>query len=211
MRIGQIIVTEGERDSLISQMIAHHTGSWATHTFLVSVDGWGIEARFPFVRLMDVEARLDQLRCEDRAYVVLDIPELTEAERAGISLRAWEFLGRWYDIGQALLFILTGQFWKDGDGTLTCSRLITASYFDGASYDLFSKDILDEKYPATHPRVRGLQRGYATPADLLTSRLEVVDFHPSSRIQSVADLIPTALRSPAMIDSPVYALTEPGA
>lgn len=185
LRLAQVVVTEGTRGSLLSEGIAYCTGSWATHAF---ISGWGVsavEAWFPKVRRINVVERLAQLHEQGRAYAILDLPSLTIKQRMDAVARAESYVGRYYDIGQAALFALTGKFWHDGPGTLVCSRLITAAYYAGAKEDLFDDATLAAKYSVTFPRLGNLQHGYAVPADLFNSRLEVVDFVPSSHIQSI--------------------------
>ena len=185
LRLAQVVVTEGQRDSLISKGIARFTGSWATHVFISGWGSGGVEAWLPKVKPLDVAERLEELRSQDRAYVVLDLPSLTIKQRMAIVAKAESYIGRYYDVGQILLFALTGKFWSDGPGTLVCSRLITAAYFSGAEENLFDDLTLGTKYPLTFPRIGNLRRGYAVPSDLLNSRLEVVQFVPSSHIKSI--------------------------
>jgi hypothetical protein len=185
LKPAQVVVTEGGRRSFVSRGIHRFTGSWATHAFVATFKGDGVEAWFPRVRRLNGEARLAQLEFQDRAYAVLDVPKLTLQQRWRIAAKAESYIGRFYDVGQLLLWGLTGQFWNDGDGTLICSRLVTASYWKGGNVHLFDDALLADKYPTPHPRRANVSRGYATPLDLLISRLEVVKFHPSSRIQTL--------------------------
>jgi uncharacterized protein YycO len=185
-KAAQVVVTEGSHKSLISLAIRWATGSWWTHAFLVVGLEQGIEAKLPRVAPVDVQERLAELRREDRAYAILDLPSLSSPQRLAIVQQANSYIGRFYDLGQDILFALTGQFWNDGTGTLVCSRLITAAYADGAHQDLFDEATLAQQFVPTHSRLDNLRSGFAIPSDLLQSRLEVVEFVPSSRIRSLA-------------------------
>lgn len=186
LRPAQIIVTEGYRYKPLSMGIAHFTGSWATHAFIATVGGEAVEAKLPRVRTFRVEDRIRQLHRENRAYAVLDIPSLPTVQRLLIAQKATSYVGRFYDVGQLALFAVTGKFWGDGAGTVVCSRLITASFRAGANTDLFPAEVL-ATYPPKHRRLDNLRDGYATPVDLLRSRLEVVDFVPSTRIKTIEE------------------------
>lgn len=189
LRMGQVVVTEGNRQSRLSRAIAWATHSWATHAFISLGGNVGVEAVFPRVRRIDADARLAHLRSSDRSYVVLDLPAMTLSQRFQVGLTANELVGRFYDVGQMLLYGLTRRFWNDGFGTVVCSRAITASYLSGARLDLFPEEVLAAKYPANSPHLDNLRAGYALPVDLLKCRLEVVEFQPSSRIHSLNDFL----------------------
>lgn len=190
LAVGQVVVTEGERDSCVSKAIAAFSHSWATHCFLLTGLGTAVEAKFPRVVQLDPVVRLSALRDADRAYVVLDYPGVTAPDRLRIAQRADSYVGRWYDVGQLLLFALTHRFWGDGTGTLDCARLVTGAYDEGAHIDLFPKDFLDAHKAQLGHRIGNLAHGFPLPFELLTSKLEVVEFHPSSRIRAVADFLP---------------------
>lgn len=77
---------------------------------------------------------------------------------------------------------------------MVCSRLITASFYRGTGVDLFDDAIPEAHYPPDHPRLANLRDGYATPADLLRSRLQVV------RTWKPGDPVPS--RNGAVTDTP---------
>lgn len=192
---GDIILTEGVRTSWISRTIAAVTDSWATHVHLVVDDARNaVDARFPRVRRLNALQHLKTLRAQDRAALVLRYPgNLRPEELAALTTVAEDFVGRWYDVGQVLLFLLTKRFWNDGTGTLACSRLITAAYHH-AGLQLFPPALLNRHFSA-HPRRDEIARGWVTPADLLGAGLVVTEFHPSSRIPSAWDFLPGYLRT----------------
>jgi len=183
LRAGQVVVEECNRANPFSRSIAKATRSQVTHTFIVGARGEIIEAAFPRVRRVAADAKVADLRRQQRAFAVLDVPDLNVFERLRVALKAETYVGRYYDVGQLLLYWATGQFWQDGAGTLVCSRLITASYYAGLGLDLFPQRILDAHYghlKAGDPRLADLKAGYVTPVDLLWSRLELVEFVPSA-------------------------------
>jgi hypothetical protein len=185
LKMGQVVVTEVNRHNVLSRAISHCTRSVVTHAFLSTGGDYAIEAAFPKVRVISVEERLAHLRANDQAYAVLDLPGITVGKRYLVGTKAHEYVGHNYDVGQALLYAFTNKFWNDGTGTLLCSRLVTASYLSGAKIDLFPEELLAQKYDDSNPRLDNLRAGYAVPADLLHSKLEVVDFVPSSHSQSL--------------------------
>jgi hypothetical protein len=130
--------------------------------------------------------RLEELRREKRAYVVLDLPTLTLADRCKLALHARSYVGRFYDVGQALLYTVNRRFESDGTGTMVCSRLVTAAYYSGLGLDLFP---VEKRAEAPRTRRANLAKGYATPADLLRSNLEVVRFVASPTATSPEDLL----------------------
>jgi len=104
LKLGTVLVTEGKRSSLISQGIAKATGSWATHVVLRGFGRQAIEATTPRVRAFSLDERIATLRAEDRAIVVLDIPEMSLATRFRIVEHAHRSIGKFYDLGQIALF-----------------------------------------------------------------------------------------------------------
>lgn len=189
MEYGQVVVTEGDRDDVVSQTIASATGDWATHTFMVSGLDELVEAWFPRVRTMSLLQRVEELERNDRAYAVLDYHALQPLHRRLLVARARSFRGRLYDWPQALVYSLFRDFWRDGPKRLVCSRLITAAYQQALGVELFPEHVLRAQYPSDFRRQASLRKGYALPSDLLRSRLTVMEFRPSARIQRVEDLV----------------------
>lgn len=187
-RRGQVIVTACNRDSVFSRAIAASSGSPVTHGWIVTGPNRAVEATFPRIRAFDIDAKLRELAKHDQAYVVLDM-RLGVKTRLDIATKAETYIGRWYDVGQILLYALTHKFWNDGSGTMVCSRLITAAYREAAGISLFTEEILDGIEEGV--RKDNLRNGYATPADLLRSRLRIVAFNPSSRFPTLDALLST--------------------
>lgn len=187
MKYGQVIITEGNRHSIISWIVRLCTGSWATHCILVTGPDEGVEAWFPKVRRISLSERLVELEDQDRAYVVLDLPSLGPTHREQIAAKAQEFVGHFYDVGQALLFAIFRKFINDGSGTLHCARVITAAYKQGAGISLFTEKIIRNQFGENSDRRQNLLRGFATPAELLKSRLSIVSFAKSSHVTSPKD------------------------
>lgn len=153
-----------------------------------------MEAWVPRIRHHSLRARVEELHRERRSYAVLEYPGLDERSRRAVAAKARSYVGRRYDLLQAALYWLRGQFWRDGEGRMVCSRLITASFFSGIGVDLFDDSFLETHYLRDHPRLPNLRNGYTTPADLLRSRLEGV------RTWRPGDVVPS--RNGAVVDIP---------
>lgn len=189
-RTAQVILTECNWLNPLSRLISASEGSPITHSFIVTGQNLAVEASWPRVHKFSLSDHLSHMTEHDQAYVVLDIPELTDDDRRKVAAKAESYIGRWYDIGQALLYALTHKFWNDGTGTLLCSRLVTAAFYSGLDLSLFPEVVLTAQF-ADSPKLDNLRSGYATPADLLRSKLTVVGFSPSSRFHSVEELTAT--------------------
>ena len=187
MQIASVVVTEGR--GWLARQIQRSTRSLFTHAFLVTGEDELVEAWVPRIRHHSLSARLGELHQEQRAYGVLEYPGLDELSRRAVAAKAQSYVGRRYDLLQAALYWLRGQFWRDGEGRMVCSRLITASFFRGIGVDLFDDAFLNAHYPPDHPRLVNLRNGYATPADLLRSRLQVM------RIWRPGHVIPSRKRT----------------
>jgi len=199
--IGQVFITEGDRSSFISRAVAWATGSWATHAFIVTDLDTLTEADFPLVRNASLKERLNKLERSDRAWVALDLPGINISRRCRVARKAQSYVGRFYDVGQLFVYAINklynmvfrghreGSFWRDGVGTLVCSRLVTAAYYSGIGVNLFPDDLLAQHYPNGHSRLDNMRNGYVVPVDFLKSALTVVDFQPSSRIKTVEDFL----------------------
>jgi uncharacterized protein YycO len=176
VRPGQIILTEGGRTDFVSSAIRWATGSRLTHCFIVTGRDEMVEAYVPRVRKYSLEARLRELEQENRAYYLLDLPGITLQQRCRLVERARHYVGRFYDVGQALFFGLARRFTgHDGAGTLICSRLITAVFKEALDVDLFTTAMIE---PSDTRRAQ-LAAGECTPNDLLRSKLRVLRFIPS--------------------------------
>jgi hypothetical protein len=162
---GQVVVTEGSRTDSVSKMVAWATGSWLTHCFMVTGPNELVEAYVPRVRTSSLSDRLKELIEEDRAFYVLDLPGLTLSDRCKLARTAHGYVGRMYDVGQAILSGLAKKFVDDGKATIICSKATTGIFKDALSVSLFEGS-----------------NSACTPADLLKSRLTLVKFKPSSRI-----------------------------
>ncbi len=174
LRLAQVVVTEGDWSSWISRAIRRATGFEWTHAFIVTGPDELSEAWFPRVRTHSLARRMDELAAKGRQHVVLELPEITDTERALVADKARSYVGRYYDVGQILLYYTLKRFWKDGDGTLICSRLVTAAHFSGLGPtrgNLFPPELIAALPPEFDGRQDNLKVGYATPADLLYSTL----------------------------------------
>lgn len=176
--LGTVIVCEGGQDDFISKLVRWATGSRLTHCFVVTGADEMIEAHIPRVRKQPLLARLTELRKENRAYYLMDYPGLVDKDRDLLVQRAHAYVGRWYDMGQVLLYGIARRFRKDGAGTLTCSRLVTALFKEALGIQLFDVAKLDPSIT----NLSDLAKGECTPDDLLKSKLVVTGLIPSTRI-----------------------------
>lgn len=183
-KLGQVVVTEGERDSIISRLIRWATGSWWTHCFVVSGPDEITEAWFPKVRQSKLSDRLRKLQKEGRAYAVLDLPGVTARQRCQIARTARSFLGRFYDVGQVLCFAIFRRFvLRDGVGTIMCSRLVTGAYASIEEH-LFDVETIHKQFGAGYSRTENLLEDECVPADLLRSRLRIAWWRRSQTIRN---------------------------
>jgi hypothetical protein len=158
--------------------------AWYTHAFSITGDNTAVEAAPPKVRQFDWRQRLETFAKEDRAYVVLELPDLDDTARYRLTEAANASKGKFYDLGQLAIFMTLGRFHKDGVGTQVCSRVITAQHERALGKCLFSLPNV-----VNHPRMDDLLRGYATPSDLFFSDLAIVHFQPSTRFSTPPYLI----------------------
>lgn len=178
LRLGMVIVCEGGQDDLIAKLVRWATGSRLTHCFVVTGADEMVEAHIPRVRAQPLVARLAELLKENRAYYLMDYPGLTERDRCLLTQRAHAYVGRWYDMGQVLLYGIARRFRKDGAGTLTCSRLVTALFKEALGIQLFDVAKLDPSIT----NLSDLAKGECTPDDLLKSKLVITGLIASTRI-----------------------------
>lgn len=172
MLAGQVIITEGNWKSPTSRGIRWFTKSKWTHAFMVVSKSEAVEASFPRVRKFDLNERIAELEAEKRDYMILEYPGLTIQQRWRIAATSRSWVGRWYDIGQILIFVALGKFHKDGVGTVVCSRLITGA-FEVNNKPLFTETEWNN-LPDDYIRKDNLKKQMAVPADLVHSKLAVV-------------------------------------
>lgn len=188
MRLGQVVLTEGNRNNWGSKLIEWATDSWATHSFIVTGEDQLVESVIPRVRTSSLSKRMRKLYDEDRAYAILDLQVMEENHRKRVAKKALSYVGRFYDWPQAVAYGVTGDFWNDGPLRLVCSRLITAAYFS-IGVNLFTERVLDVQYPENYKRLGSLRSGYIIPPDLLRCSLTIESFVPSSRVHSPRELL----------------------
>jgi hypothetical protein len=176
---GMVIICEGGQKDFVAKLVRWATGSRLTHCFVVTGADEIVEANIPRVRRAALFPRLAELLKDDRAYYVTDYPGLTPKDRCQVVQRAHAYVGRWYDLGQAILYGLVRRFIRDGAGTLTCSRLVTAVFKEALGIELFDLS----KQDPTSTKLADLAKGECTPDDLLKSKLVVRQLIPSTRIQ----------------------------
>lgn len=165
LKPGQVVITQGKPNSIISQLIRFFTGSWWTHGFVVLNETEGIEAKIPRVTRLNIEERLRKLDDQGRDYVVLDLPGITDEERLLVAQAAAEFEGRLYDIWNILYYALF-KVWVEGGKRLVCSRLMAAAFYDGIANRIFWG--AENKLPPTELyRLDNLYDGYCTPDEVL--------------------------------------------
>jgi uncharacterized protein YycO len=179
-KIGQVVLTEGVQGAVLSTSISYFTNSLWTHAFLVTGANEAVEAWLPRIRKVDLRERMDRLYNQGRAYAILDLPLLPRAARETIAEKANTYVGKLYDVRQTLTYALFGEFRGGSDNQLLCSRIITAAFYS-CGENLFDEATLCRKLPPAQ-RLPNLRQGYATPVDLLFSRLSIVRFQPSIRL-----------------------------
>ncbi len=179
-KLGQIILTEGAPDSLVSKGITFFTKSLWTHAFIVTGPDEAVEARFPRIRTIKLSTRMAALQAAGRAYIVLDLPGLSKGTRVAMAEKARSYVGRFYDVSQIFSYAAFGEFRGESQRTVMCSRMITAA-FHAVGEELYDTATLIKKSAPRH-RIPNLRAGYATPVDLLFSRLVIVRYHPSVRM-----------------------------
>jgi hypothetical protein len=169
LKPGMIVAFGVDSQSFVSRTIARVTGSPWTHAFLVISDTHAVEAYFPQgVRIVDAPTRIAEARAEGRRVQVLDVPGLTGPERDLLAQEALRFVGRRYDVLQALYYLVFRKFLDDGPLRVDCIRLITAVYDFALGVRLFT--LLDvARHPGSDTRAWQLLDGWATPGDLVTS------------------------------------------
>lgn len=167
LKPGMIVVEESLNATLFGKLIRWATKSNWTHCFIVTGPDEGIEAVIPKTRTLSLSTRFHELRARGATWWVLDHPEFTDAERAGIVTAAQSYLGRRYDYLQCVLYGLFGRFIEDGERRMVCSRTCTASHLDGAQRAMFDpKTLIAKGVKAGSKRFNNLLLGWATPKDI---------------------------------------------
>lgn len=173
LKKGMVVLTTGNRHSLVSRLVAWSTGSWWTHAFLVTSEHLAVEAHNPRVRSMNIAERLQVLADNDQKYAVLDLPGITDEQRTLVAEKAVEYVGRSYGNIRSIVFGIARVFWPIKHRELICSDLITRAFEEGLGIRLFDleKNILTKQYYRSH----NLEAGMATPAEILQfSKLEIL-------------------------------------
>jgi hypothetical protein len=170
---GMVIVTQGDPKSWVSRAIRFATGSWWTHGFVVLTPTEGLEAKIPRVATLNIQERIAELEAGDRDYIVMDLPGITDAERQQVVTAAMSFNHRMYDIWNCVYYTVF-KVWAEGGRRLICSRLMSASFFDGLALNVF-EHVHDKLPDALQYRESNLIDGYCSPDEFFRySDLEVV-------------------------------------
>jgi hypothetical protein len=168
-----VVVTQGDPNSVVSRAIRLVTGSWWTHGFVVISATEAIEAKFPRVVVLNIQERLAELDRENRDYQVMDLPDITDEDRAKVAKAAMDFNHRMYDIWNCVYYMVF-KVWVEGGKRLVCSRLMTAAFYDGLFHKVF-RHVYRKLPNGLKHRARNLEDGYCTPDEFLRySDLEVI-------------------------------------
>lgn len=173
MKPGSVVITEANWKSWISRGIAKATKSKWTHCFIVTGPDEAVEGTFPRAKKFKLSARLAELKAQKRDYVVFDHPDNTLQRRWRLTATARSWVGKWYDVGQILIYLFTGRFHKDGIGTVVCSRMVTGVYAS-IGVKLFDEEAL-KNLPEDYLRKNNLRDQMAVPDDFFRSKLVVVE------------------------------------
>jgi hypothetical protein len=164
LKKGMVIVTQGNPYRIFSNLIKYCTGSWWTHCFLVISETESLEAWVPRARVITTEERLNQLKKEDRDFVIMDLPDISDEERELVVTESKSFIGVWYNIWNAIFFFFF-RTWAEKGNRVFCSQLIAKAYKNAIDKNIFSN--LDENLPmALEDRYSNLHDGYCTPVEL---------------------------------------------
>lgn len=172
---GDIVVTAVYPKSWMSRAVAWFSGSKWTHLFIVKDQETLLESGFPSGAKGDsLPLRFASLEENGQAYVVLRVVGLTAEQLARTIEIADSWLGRKYDILQAILFGLFRIFIDDGPKRIICSRYVAGAFADGGR-NLFPLDVLLKRAGAQHPRFYQIAKGWTIPKDF-------IDFADVSRV-----------------------------
>jgi len=175
LKPGMVVITSGNRHSLVSKAIAWATGSWWTHAFIVTGLNSAVEAFNPEVREIVVSERLKELEKNGQNYVVLDLPDISDVDREKVAASAKAFVGRSYNNLQTALFGLFRVFWNFKASEPFCSTLVTKVFLSALNLHIFADQPDNELLARFYYRWHNLQEGLVTPAELLQfSALQVV-------------------------------------
>lgn len=163
--IGAIVI-EGPSPSFWNWVVRSVLKKDWPHVWLLCGARLGVEAaKGKGVVQFDAFERFKQLE-EGRAFLVLDTLYLTDEERLKIKDAALAAVGRPYDIWNAIFYGLFRSFWNDGPAKLICSRLVTASYWDGIGLNVFKN-----RPDRSSAKGKGLQKGWCAPHDFIDDSL----------------------------------------
>lgn len=174
---GQVVIVAGRPGYWLHRIVAWATGWWWVHAFVIVDEDRAVEATWPKVREFSVSERLAQYRRQGQEYVVLDYEHgydrgdrpLSIDERHGIGVQARSYIGRWYNLFSIVWYLFFRAFNRTGGGKHPfCSRLVTASYRQGAKIDLTAG--LEQGVVlnlAKYERLNAMRDGYVTPAEIL--------------------------------------------
>lgn len=163
-KAGQVVITQGDPKSIVSKLIRWVTGSWWTHGFVTISTTEAVEAVVPRVKKLNIQDRMKELEAGGRDYLVMEMDGLTDEQREKIAQSALSFLGRLYDLLGCVFYVLF-KSWYEGTKRVICSRLMSASYFDGIQHNIFNN--VATRLPVTlEYRTRNLEDGYCTPDEV---------------------------------------------
>lgn len=167
LRAGDIVVTSCDPSSWESRAVAWFGGSKWTHIFIIKDANTLLESAFPQgAKGESVPERFVSLAKNRQDFVVLRVVGLTPEELAKTIETADSWLGRKYDVLQAIIFGLFHFFIDDGPKRAICSRYVAGAFTTGG-HNLFSKAVLLARAGANHPRFHQMEKGWTIPNDFI--------------------------------------------
>lgn len=173
IKTADVILVGADKGSWVSRRIAKVSGGWASHVAICGPNDLMVEATFPFSRIRSLSEYLLELEKKGRRWEILRLEGAPQSKLDEIWRHATLLTGRWYDVAQLFIYLVTMRFWNDGPGTLVCTRLVSEAYKRGG-LPLFPEDHIKRQFPYGYPRIRDLRKGWLTPCEFGYSLLRRV-------------------------------------
>src|SRR4051812_23874359 len=167
LKPGDIVVTSFDPTSWTSKVVAWFGGSRWTHIFIVKDQTTLLESGFPKGAKNDsLPDRFISLDSKGQEFKVLRVYQLTEEELQKTIETADSWLGRKYDVLQAIIFGLFHFFINDGPKRVICSRYVSGAFMAGGR-NLFPEQLLAVRAGINHPRYKQILKGWTVPKDFI--------------------------------------------
>jgi hypothetical protein len=184
LKPGMVVIQQGNPHDFLNRIISYFNRSWWVHGWVVTGENEGVEAALPSiarlnsggVKVLKIDERLEYMKSFGGDLIVMDLPNITDEQRAKVAETAKSFIGWRYGWLNCIMFALTQVWFKTTRKELVCSFLMCRSFSDGIGTRIFTEESVKQVPVDIEFRKSDMLHDYATPDEIFRYSILIEDF-----------------------------------